>query len=806
MPDILSDRHVAPLRSLRPVSATAGGAHLREGIGLRDVLRILRRRIWIVAAVTVAVTAATGYFVQRAYPFYRATSTLRLENIRQSMTSGLSGPEGPTHNERVINPQLSRIQLLMSRSLIGAVVDSLGLRFRPDFHNFAARLLVDVQVTQGAPTDTIDLVFSSGSVLARGRRQRAVARYGEPLELDGVRFVVLGAPRAQSATWLVLSREAAIDAVLNNLKVRPRPQTDVVDVSYTAFRPRIAQAVVNSIVELYRMRDVDASRELARRRRVFLQGQLLESDSALSDAQLTLGAFRRRAQLYSSRDKLTAQHADLTSLDSQRSILLANRQMIGSLLTQLRASSPAEVSVSLGALMASPGLAADPAMSTLYRQLSELRVQRDSLTTGAWRNPPSDPVVRRLDDLIATTHSHIEQAIRGHLAGLDARIASLDGLRAATAAVIDGLPGLESEELRLLQRVAAVQTMTDQLRVEFQRARVGEAVEVGGVTIVDRAALPYQLAGMPRRLQIVLGALIGLLLGAGLAIVLEVSNTSLRHREEIEAVLHIPSLAVIPRVPDGELAHTSNRLAGFLGSMHRGSDARSAGLVKSADVRSIGAEAYRILRTNLLFSSSAQGLRTLVVTSALAQEGKTVIAANLAISFAREGLRVLLVDCDLRCPRLHLLLGGTRSPGLAQVLAHTASATDATRATPIPGLSFLPCGSVPANPSDLLRGGRLRELLASLADGYDMVILDTPPVLPVADALILAALSDGVVMVVRAGKTTRTLTQEACARLGAVGANVVGTVLNDPSGHNDARSYSYPKEYAASIAAPAGRA
>ena len=790
MPDNRGGRPGAALTSFRAADGASSGGPQREGVGMRDVLRILRRRIWTVAAVTIAITAAAAWFVRNEYPQYRATATLRLSDMRQSMTEGVGDPALVAPNARVVNPQLSQIQLLTSRALVGSVVDSLSLRLRPSFHGFANRLLADVVVTLDAPTDTLALTFDSVGVSVTGTRNRGRARYGQPLQLNGVRFTVLERPRTDESTWAVFSREAAIDFVLSNLRVTPRPETDVVDVAYTAYRPPIAQAVANSIVERYRAQDLDASREQAHRRRVFLEGQLAETDASLTDAQLALSAFRRRAQLFSARDKATAQQADLTSLDSQRSALVAQRNMLGALTAKLENAPAADVSGNLSALMASPELAADAGISNLYRELSTLHMQRDSLTTGSWSSPPSDPVVRRTDDLITTTNAHLEDAIRGHLAGVDARLAALDQLRASTAAVIEGLPTLESEEVRLLQRVASVQTLADQLRAEFQRARLAEAVEIGRVSLVDRAPLPYQVAGLPRALQVVLGVILGALLGSALAILLEVMNTSIRRQQEIEEALNIPSLGVIPRASSGEITDGRGRLGRLFNARGRPRPALAASAGAPTTASSIGGEAYRILRTNLLFSTKMQGLRTLVVTSAVPQEGKTVIAANLAMAVAREGMRVLLIDADLRRPSLHRLFGVARSPGLAQALADSASLEAATRETSISGLTLLPCGSLPSNPTDLVRGARVRELLTRIGSTYDLVIIDTPPVLPVADASIIAGASDGVLMVVRAGKTSRALTQEACGRLAAVGANLVGTVLNDPSGRN-VRPYTY---------------
>ena len=802
MADNRSGRPGAALTSFRGADGPSSGGAQREGIGMRDVLRILRGRFWTVAAVTVAITAAAAWFVRTEYPQYRATATLQLADMRQSMTEGVGDPDLAAPNARVVNPQLSQTQLLTSRTLIGDVVDSLSLRLRPDFHGFANRLLTDVRVTPGTPTDTLLLSFGPTTVTVKGEHGHAVARYGQPLQVGGVRFTVLERPRADESTWAVFSREAAIDFVLGNLRVSPRPQTDVVDVSYTAYRPPVAQAVANSIVEHYRAQDLDASREQAHRRRVFLEGQLAETDASLADAQLALNAFRSRAQLFSARDKLAAQQAELMSLDTQRSALVAQRDMLGALMTKLDNAPAADVSGNLSALMASPELAADAGISNLYRQLSTLHMQRDSLTTGSWSSPPSDPVVRRTDDLITTTNTHLEDAIRGHLAGVDARLSALDQLRGSTASVIEGLPNLESEEVRLLQRVASVQTLADQLRAEFQRARLAEAVEIGRVSIVDRAPLPYQVAGLPRPLQVVLGVILGALLGSALAILLEVMNTSIRRQQEVEEALNIPSMGVIPRATAGEITHRRGRLGNLFNGRGRprGALASSAGAPAEP---SIGGEAYRILRTNLLFSTETQGLRTLVVTSAMPQEGKTVIAANLAMAVAREGMRVLLIDADLRRPSLHRLFGVARSPGLAQALADGTSLDAVTRETSISGLSLLPCGSLPSNPTDLMRGVRVRELLARIGSTYDLVIIDTPPVLPVADASIIAGASDGVLMVVRAGKTSRALTQEACGRLAAVGANLVGTVLNDPSGRN-VRPYTYTgRDSAIGAGAPA---
>ena len=209
------------------------------------------------------------------------------------------------------------------------------------------------------------------------------------------------------------------------------------------------------------------------------------------------------------------------------------------------------------------------------------------------------------------------------------------------------------------------------------------------------------------------------------------------------------------------------------------------------------AEAYRALRTKLLFLRDRLPLRTLVVTSAGIGEGKTTTAANVATAVAQVGIRVLLVDCDLRRPRLHRLFGLSRAPGLTDFLTNEAAAHGVIRATPIENLHVLPRGTPTSQPAEMLGGEWMVTSLRQLARQYDLVVIDTPPVLSASDAASLASRVDGVLLVVRAGQTNRALAQEAMHQLTAVGANVIGAVLNDPDGQVEkyesyGYSYSYP--------------
>jgi len=203
-------------------------------------------------------------------------------------------------------------------------------------------------------------------------------------------------------------------------------------------------------------------------------------------------------------------------------------------------------------------------------------------------------------------------------------------------------------------------------------------------------------------------------------------------------------------------------------------------LVTLTDPRSPIAEAYRGLRTNLEFSSLDHPLKTLLVTSAAPEEGKSTILANLAVTIAQAGKRVILVDCDLRRPSLHQIFGVDEELGLtSMVVDDEALAAPPLRETGVPGLQLLSGGPLPPNPSDILGSRRMEEIIRLLADRADMVMFDAPPVIAVTDAVVLASRVDGVLLVISAGKTKREHVQRARDLLNKVNARLVGAVLNN---------------------------
>jgi capsular exopolysaccharide synthesis family protein len=259
-----------------------------------------------------------------------------------------------------------------------------------------------------------------------------------------------------------------------------------------------------------------------------------------------------------------------------------------------------------------------------------------------------------------------------------------------------------------------------------------------------------------KQLNLSIAVLVGLFFGVALAFGLEYLDPRIARPGDIAEILGIPLLGVAPRIVG--LKSRAVTLNGLSPAYE---------------------EALRTIRTRILLSPIANDARCIAVTSANPREGKTMMASNLAVSMAMAGRRVLLVDADLRRPQMHQIFNVTRSPGLSDVITGDAKPSDALRPTRTPGLFVLAAGSDAASPTDLLDSERLQQLIHGFSQVFDVILLDCPPVLAVADASIIAHAASSVLFVVRSGDTSRDAARAAVDRLVSVQAQVVGVVLNN---------------------------
>jgi capsular exopolysaccharide synthesis family protein len=281
------------------------------------------------------------------------------------------------------------------------------------------------------------------------------------------------------------------------------------------------------------------------------------------------------------------------------------------------------------------------------------------------------------------------------------------------------------------------------------------------VKVLDYARLPKVPVSPKLRVALGLALVLALLLGTALAFALDALDRSLKSQEDIAQHLHLPLLGMLPKFsPDT-----------------RGKYPRD--LYVAYHPRSTVAEACRAIRTNLLFAGTDKPLRTLLLTSSLAREGKTLSCISLGTVLAKAGARTLIIDCDLRRPRVARAFGMGGTQGLTSVLLGECSFAEAIRSTPVENLFVLPSGPIPPNPAELLNSHTFRAALAELSAQYDRVLIDSPPAVPVTDPAILATAVDGVLLVVRHGVTHRDAARRAAAHIQDVAGNIIGVVLNE---------------------------
>ena len=390
-------------------------------------------------------------------------------------------------------------------------------------------------------------------------------------------------------------------------------------------------------------------------------------------------------------------------------------------------------------------------------------------------------IEKEVSEKIESEGKKLEQsAEREVLAGLQAQLqaaqkreAQLQGayLQEISAANFQG-----QNETRLITMTRELETNRGLLDTYSQRQKEMELTisssTPDNLSISSKAQRPFEPVGPQRNRNIFIAFLVSLTAGIGLAFLLDYLDDSVRTSEDVARHLGLPTLAMIPHQSSVE-----KRKRGLPGK--NGSAGNSTALISLEDNRSTMAEAYRHLRTSLLFSSAGRPPQTILITSSQPAEGKTTTAINTAITLAQGGAEVVIVDCDLRRPRLHSHFGLANANGLTNYLSGEKNPDNLLKTYPgLPQLKVITSGPIPPNPTELLSSNEMKNLLQYLRSNFKHVIIDSPPAISFTDAAILATLVDGVVLVAMAGKSSIHLIRRFKQRLGNIGARIYGVVLN----------------------------
>lgn len=743
--------------ALNATAADVGDRTVESEVELRDVLAILRRRLWVVAAALILIVGV-AYVLNEMRPAVYTASTLLQRQSPQSPFQSVSPlPLAGLNPGEMVG---SQIEVIRSTSVLLRVVDSLSLRVHLDDRDLVRGSVIrGASVAGDALPGHYELKRKADKVelLANGR-VLDTTRPGGELRAAGVRLLLADPLPDRSIGLSVSYPEQAVNRLRRELGVAQVGRTALIRLSYTSTDPELAADVVGAIATVYQRQVAMRDREDSRRRREFIAGQLVAVADSLRQAQAHQRSYQERSGTI---DPSVEGEALITRSMAAEQELREMRYREGILETVNRAL--AEPGAGDDALRRIVALGADvvPGAEALYSRLQDLRAQRGRLTASRYGYTAEGAQVEVIDSLIAETKHEMRkmtsealQVVRSRKADAEQRVASLEGS-------IRNLPARSTEYLSLRQQAEAIQSAYDMLSEKYFEAQVAEAAEGGDVQIVDPVRVPVLPDPKHLSRDLAMALILGLIIGVIAAVSVEYFDRRIRRAEDAERMTGAPVLVSVPTIAT-ELA---------------------PGQVVDGP-RSPASEAFRSLQTMIRFSVATEK-PVLVVTSPAAGEGKSTVSSNLALALRAGGGRVLLIDADFPRPAQHLGYRIERSPGLSDALINDISINDVIRRDIRPNLDLMPAGTAVPGSADLLSRRAFAEAIRSLRAQYDSIVIDTAPLLLISDTSVLADLVDGFVLVARAGKTSRAQLRSAAERARRIGARLIGLVLND-TGQADA--------------------
>jgi len=728
---------------------------------LRDYLSVLYRHRWLAVAcfgVTVGLTILVTLLTPRLY-----TASTRLQVARQSpIQLRLDGnvlrlADGDRDTNAALTFVSAQVAALQSRDLAERVIREHGLATNEAFLH---------------PRPRLRGLLALGEALPRPVRPR------------GLESAPAGYSERETASP-ASAGPVLIDRYIRYLKVEEIRGTDIVEVRFTTPDPALSALLAAAHTQAY----LDANQEARRGNDVtaqeFLGRQLEEARQQVEGAEAALSRFATEHASVAVNEEQKTVGQRITDLSSQLTKAEGARVALQTRYEFLTQKAPGDL---LAYFLDRPGI------QKLHLALLDLRAERAGLDGRLGPNHPQSQELRR-------QQAEIEEQLRAEMTQeVEAIRARYDAARLAEEQLRRTLNRLGAKSIELRDLGARYQLLKNNVETAHalhasllkQRMETGVNAELvaSNVRVIERAEVPFRPSKPNVPLNVTLGVLAGLVFAIGAAFSCEYFDQSVKSTQEVEDLLLLPTLATIPNFEQARRATLRSPHARRLltssenGAASNGNGTRDtlegqSDLVLLREPWSQVAEAFRSLRTAVLFTARGAPPKVIVVTSAVAAEGKTVGSLNLATALAEAGSRVLLLEADLRHPRCHRTLRVDANRGLASLLAGQAELESVIHSLDAPRISFIPAGAVPANPAELVSSVRMREALASLRSRYDFVIIDTPPVLPVTDAVVLAREADAVVLVVRGHGTPSGLVREARDRLVMTGAPLLGVVVND---------------------------
>ncbi len=709
---------------------------MQEEIHLRDYWKVIlkRRHSALTFFVVLVFIVAVGTFTTT--PIYMASTRVLIDKENQNLVDLRGVYYESFYSEDYYQTQY---ELIKSTAVALKVVKNLNLAKRPEFNPAA-----------GESGEGIIGGILSWIGLSRPKSAPAPAAADDSLDLALARKVQAG------------------------LSVEPVKNSRIVNISYQCPNAGLSAEIANGVASAYVEQVLDIRMGSAKQAVEWMTKKIDEQKSKLEQSQRALQEYMKDKDIVALENKEAVTPQKLQTLSSQLIVAETKRRETEDLYNQVKG-----LSNKLSAALAVPAIAGDSVVQSLRAE--EISLEKSILETSKKYGDKHPQMIRLKEDLkalkdkLANETKRVIASIKNEYELSVAREASLRSLFNQGKGEAMSLSE-KSIDFGVLKRdVDTNQQIYDALLKRIKETSLTEEVKSFNIYIIDKAEVPKGPIKPKKFFNILLALITGTFGGVGIAFFLEYIDNTFKTPEDVEGKLSLPLLGVIPAVRKGELRDGAIEL-----------------VAHSSQTSSIS-ETYKGLRTSILLSS-ADPVKSFVITSSIENEGKTTTAVNLAIAFAQLEKSVLLVDADLRKPKVHSVLGMENSVGLSSYLTRHVI-EDVIKTTDIPYLSVVPSGPLPPNPSELLSSKRMKDFVDLVMERFDVVIFDAAPLITVTDTTILSAVVNGTILVIRSGKTTFDIAKRGMKLLSDTNSRILGAVLNGMDTKKEGYRYLYPYYY-----------
>jgi capsular exopolysaccharide synthesis family protein len=722
----------------------------RKEIDLMEYWRIIVKRKWVAITFAGAVVLFVALFTFLATPRYESNVTLLIEEGTSKM---LSIEEAFGYQPRVFQDLRffnTQINLLQSKSLAERVVKELNLLSRPEFSPKKRSFLSTI-------IDILTFKWLFSKKKPKG---------------DESQSLYASNPYSEIAASLQ-----------KGIKVKPIRDTKLVEVSYVSPFPTISAEVVNTVAEEFMDFSIEKRYERTQQASDFLSTQIEALREELGEKERELQKYIKDEDLFSLSSLSDSESATLNTLDDYYEAYTQAR--IDRIKAEAAFRELKDVDVS-----SIPQSLSNPTIQQLKTEYSRIKNEYDVKSKDL---KPSHPEMVRLKARLDSINDELRKVVdaaeseyraaqkkESYLKSLLDRQKE-DVARMSSSAILYNSLKIEVENKRR-QLNSLVERRDDTLVSE----RLG-GLESTNISIIDRAEIPKNPISPKKDRNFLLGILFGLIGGVGLCFLLEYVDNTVKGPEDVEKLAGLPSLGIIPYFAPGELGKKKGYGAKLGYTYSYGDETEDEEDIKQIkQIELVNhlypnlsiSEDYRTVRSSILFSNADSPPKTIAFTSALPMEGKTANVVNMAVSFAQLEQKVLVVDSDLRKPRLNRIFQSRNIAGLSGYLTGKAELKDAIRKTSLNNIWLLASGPIPPNPAELLNSNKMKEMMKEVKKGFDVILLDTPPILAVIDGTIVSSLADSTVLVISAGKLTRKPFMSAVEELRRARANLIGVIFN----------------------------